>query len=50
MTEYQASVVLEFIENHWISFKQICSEKDENYNDICRELAKMANEEWEEEE
>lgn len=50
MTDYQASVVLEFIQNHWISFKQICSEKDENYNDICRELAKMASEEWEEEE
>lgn len=50
MTEYQASVVLDFIENHWISFKQICSEKDENYNDICRELAKMASEEWEDEE
>lgn len=49
MTEYEASIILEFIGSNWTNFKILCEEKDIDANCICKKLAKIAEEEWEEE-
>lgn len=49
MTEHEASVLLEFIGWNWVSFKALCEEKGIDANCLCKKLAKIAEEEWEEE-
>lgn len=49
MTEYEASVILEFIGFNWVSFKALCEEKGIDANHACKQLANIAKEEWEEE-
>lgn len=49
MTEYEASVLLEFVGWNWASFKALCEEKGIDANHLCKQLAKTAGEEWEEE-
>lgn len=48
MTEYEASVLLEFIGLNWVRFKNLCEEKTIDVNHLCKKLAKIAEEEWEE--